>query len=99
MQKFIYSMVLLVTLANGLYAGANPDSTLRVAGSSSFAGALFDSEASFDNTGISDVAGWSFGVCHDTSKLRLNSAMTGADTIGLNGSGPAFESIELPVGG
>lgn len=46
------------------------------------------------------VAGWSFGVCHDDSRVDVVSAAAGETTLALNGgAGPDFEQINVVMNG
>lgn len=49
-----------------------------------------------DTAAGEDVAGWSFGVCHDQAHLELTDAVDGATTEVVNlGSPPDFDQINL----
>jgi hypothetical protein len=62
-------------------------------------GGDLDQSANFDNNG-SPVAGWSFGVCHDSALMTINSAVDGATTLIVkNGSPPDFNQIQVSTQG
>ncbi|MEE2855962.1 MAG: hypothetical protein VX949_01060 [Planctomycetota bacterium] len=62
-------------------------------------GGDLDQSANFDNNG-SAVAGWSYGVCHDSALMTINSAVDGATTLIVkNGSPPDFNQIQVSTQG
>lgn len=70
-----------------------PSGTISVA-----AGATGSTTASviFDNTGASDVDGWSFGVCHDGAVVQLTAFVNSSLVATINaGMMPGFGSITL----
>ncbi len=55
----------------------------------------FDQNAMLDVNG-DPVAGWSFGVCHDSTLITLNDAVDGATTLIVkNGSPPDFNQVNV----
>ena len=59
-------------------------------------GASIDQVAVLDNNVASDVAGWSYGVCHDISILTLTDVVDGSTTeIVKNGSAPDFNQVNV----
>ncbi|OUU21801.1 MAG: hypothetical protein CBC13_08515 [Planctomycetia bacterium TMED53] len=62
-------------------------------------GASIDQSVIFDNNGDA-VAGWSYGVCHDTALLTLTDVVDGATTATVNGGGaPDFNQVNSFAGG
>ncbi|MEM7262974.1 MAG: hypothetical protein AAF488_13360, partial [Planctomycetota bacterium] len=59
-------------------------------------GAVVQSSVILDNTGADNVAGWSYGVCHDSAVATLDAAGLGATGLVVNnGDEPDFNQINL----
>ena len=62
-------------------------------------GASLDQSANFDNN-ADDVAGWSYGVCHDSALMTLTDVADGSTTETVNNGDPAdFNQVNLLTGG
>ncbi|MAW76923.1 MAG: hypothetical protein CMJ95_05965 [Planctomycetes bacterium] len=62
-------------------------------------GASLDQSANFDNN-AEDVAGWSYGVCHDSALMTLTDVVDGSTTETVNnGDSPDFNQVNLLTGG
>ncbi|MGE3167196.1 MAG: hypothetical protein AB7O52_20000 [Planctomycetota bacterium] len=73
---------------------------LRVAGGISRMGSSVASTVRFDNTGTGLVQAWSFGVCHDESRLDLLAAAETPFVSTINGgANPGFFTTEIHPGG
>ncbi|MGB1070515.1 MAG: hypothetical protein ACPG1Z_02525 [Planctomycetota bacterium] len=83
----------LVLLLSG---GANAQEASFTAGSGTAPeGGSGTLSMTMDNSG-QDIAGWSFGVCNDTSVATVSAANSGADTeTAKNGSAPDFNQISV----
>ena len=74
-------------------------STLRVVDSIGGAGELISVPIELDLGGPEPVAGFSFGVCHDSAALQIQSVSVGSALTALNGgTGPDFVEISPTVG-
>lgn len=70
--------------------------SLTVTDGEALTGASLTSEVIADTSAGMDVAGWSYGVCHDQAHLELVDAVDGATTLIVNnGSPPDFDQINL----
>ena len=60
-------------------------------------GSSFSASTVLDNNSVDqEIAGWSFGVCHDVAMLQLDGVTEGAATLVVkNGAAPDFNQITL----
>lgn len=77
----------------------DPDYVISVDDANSAQGGAIDVGVSLDIFG-SEIQGWSFGICHDSSQLDLIEATDSALTLTIkNGSPPDFDSLDLYTDG
>lgn len=78
-----------LALPSGLVLAQDPDLTLRVSTPSTVnLGSTFDANVVFDNVGPNDVDGCSYGLCHDGTKLTMDSFVDSALIQTVNGGNP-----------
>ncbi len=105
MKKTFFTLALALGLSTYATAGVSvdPDLNLTCSSGSGVSGSSVDITITFDNTGVQDVQGWSFGICHDSAGVEVvaGSVADGATTAMANGgSAPGFNSIsEIPGSG
>lgn len=78
----------------------DPNYVLSLPSTDALSGASIDTVVGFESTG-DNVAGFSYGVCHDSAALVVNSATEeGTDTATINNGGaPGFISVSIFDGG
>ncbi|MGE3164357.1 MAG: hypothetical protein AB7O52_05605, partial [Planctomycetota bacterium] len=85
-----------ILVFGGFAFGQDPDLVLRVDDASGFSGTTIGTSVFFDNTSTDSVAGWTYGVCHDTGVLTITSAVSSSLVQTINaGMMPAFSSTQL----
>lgn len=95
-----FAFLAAATLATSLAFGQDPNLVLSVSSASGPDGTTISTNVGFDNTGASDVDGWSYGVCHDTAVLTISSAVNSALVQTINaGMMPGFGSTTLLANG
>ena len=89
-HKWLFSLALVALLSGGVSA---QETSFSAEGGTIPEGGNGVLSLSMDNTG-NVIAGWSFGICNDTSLLTVNDASSGADTdTSKNGAAPDFNQI------
>lgn len=99
MNKFfgVLAIVLFLISSSSVLA---QDYLLYITGPATGAlGGSLDQAANFDNN-AEPVAGWSYGVCHDTALMTITDAVDGAATLTVNNGGtPDFNQLNLLADG
>jgi hypothetical protein len=90
-----FVLILLVFLVAPV-AAQDPNYQLSLQGPATLApGEAFTARVALDNNG-GDVAGWSYGVCHDPTALTLGAVSDGATTSTINqGGAPDFNNLNM----
>ena len=98
MKKLVGNLFAIAVLcvSGAAFAGPNTDYEL-ISGSGSVdfvVGDTIDIAVTFNNTGVIDCQGWSFGVCNDGAALDVIAVANGSTTLTVNGGAlPGFNSI------
>jgi len=101
-RKFITGLVALVVACLATSVGAqDPNLTLYFSsGASTTAGGTANVNVLFDNTGPSNVDGWSYGVCTNTAEATVVTAVNSSLVATINdGMMPGFGSVSVVAGG
>ena len=89
----------LSVLTGPVLEAQDPDLILSVTDASGIPGSSFEVRCLFDNNAARSQ-GWSWGLCHDTDLLSVNSVVDGATTATVNQGGPPdFNQVEIVPGG
>ncbi|MGE3166066.1 MAG: dockerin type I repeat-containing protein [Planctomycetota bacterium] len=97
--RWALGMVLATWVVGGTAIAQDPNLTLRVQSTSIAMGSSGTVAVTFDNTGASDVDGWSYGVCHNLAFVDILSAVQGSTTLTSNGGMmPGFQSLTVLPG-
>ena len=74
----------------------NPDFVLSLTDGSGPPGSMIEVESQLTFTGTAEVAGWEFGVCHDSSVVEIVDVVPGVTTLTANSGQPAqFMHLEI----
>ena len=87
MKKIIGAFALAACLAVGATAEAqDPNYTLSVGGDTNhFVNTSFDLNVLLDSSAGGDIAGWSMGLCHDSTFFEITGQVDGSTTSTVNG--------------
>lgn len=98
MKLTLGALVLIASLAIG--STAHAQYSLSVGGTTDpSVGTAFDLTVELDSTGGMDIAGWSFGLCHDPTFFDIVSVADGATTATVKaGAAPDFNEVAVLAG-
>lgn len=98
--RFVGSLALVGLVLNlPAFAQTDPDYVISVSDANASQGGTITVDVGFDLFD-SEIQGWSFGICHDSSQLALVDAVDSTLTQTIkNGSPPDFDSLDLYPGG
>ncbi len=93
-------VLILVTILAAPLAAQDPNYQVSLLGPATLTtGQTFTAAVELDNNG-SDIAGWSFGICHDPAVLSLGTISNGATTLTIKqGGAPDFNNLNIFANG
>lgn len=92
----LFGLVATLAFSTTASAQGDPDFVLSLSSESAIEGGTATVVSSLSFVGSDNLAGWSYGVCHDDTRLNPLSAALGATALTIDGgSPPAFVQINV----